>query len=85
MHDAIDDVGRVGMGRCARGLEAAALIDGNVYEYGAGLHPAELVAADESRRGAAGNQHGTDDQVCFQHLLLDRLLCRSQGLEARAV
>ncbi len=34
MHDAVDDIGRVGMGRGMGGLEAAALVDRNVDDNG---------------------------------------------------
>ena len=39
VHDLVDDVGRLGMGGRARGLGAAALIDGDVDHHAAGAHP----------------------------------------------
>src|SRR5262249_48762049 len=47
MNDAVDLVGRIGVCRWPRGLEATALIDRHVDEYSAALHVLEHLAADE--------------------------------------
>ena len=57
MHDAVDLVGRLGMGGGVAGLETAALVDGDVDEHGTGLHARQHLAADKLRGGGARDQH----------------------------
>ncbi len=67
--DAVEDgvvhaVRRLGVRGRARVLEAAALVDRDVDEDRAGLHPRDEVVAHEHRRLRAGHQDGTDHHVC---------------------
>ena len=80
--DAVDLVGRLGMGGGVRGLEAAALVDGDVDEHRALLHARQHLAGDQLRRGGAGDQHGADDDVGREALLLQRLDGRIAGVDA---
>lgn len=63
--DAIDDVGGVVVGGGFAGLDAAALIDGDIDDDAAGGHAADHVAVDEFGGFGAGDEHGTDDEVGF--------------------
>ena len=54
-----------------RGLDAAALVDGDVDDDGAGLHVGEHLAADELRRARPRNEDGTDHDVRMRDGLLD--------------
>ena len=60
------------MRRRPAGLEAAALVDGDVHQHRAGPHPAHHLSRDQLGRGRARHQHGADHQVGGQHGLLDR-------------
>ena len=63
---------RVGVRGGARVLEAAALVDGDVDEHRAGLHLRDHLVGDELGGLGAGDEHGADDEVGAEHLLLDR-------------
>ncbi len=66
--DPVDGVGRVVVGGRARGLEAAALVDGDVDDQRSGLEAAQVVARDELGRGRAWDQDGADDDVGIREL-----------------
>ena len=70
--DPVDLVDRVAVRRRLRGLEAAALVDGDVDEHGVALHQGELVALDHVRGAGALDEHGADHQVHPRQHLLDR-------------
>src|SRR5690606_25530905 len=56
-------VGRILPGGRARGLEAAALVDGDVHQHAAGLHALEHLAGQHLGRLGAGDQHRAHHQV----------------------
>ncbi|MCY1528610.1 hypothetical protein D9M68_637210 [compost metagenome] len=85
MHHVVDHIGRLGVGGGFRGFRAAALVDGHIHQYRAGLHHPDHFGADQLGRGGAGNQHTADHQVGRQHLLAQRYAGRVQGGDAVAV
>ena len=74
----VDLEGRVGVGGGVGVLEAAALVDRDVDQHRARLHPRDQVVADQLGCRGAGDQHRPDHHVGLQHLLLDRQLGRGQ-------
>ena len=84
MHHTVDYVGRVGVRRRARGLEAAALVDRDVHHDRALLHLLHHLPADELRRGRARNEHRADHEVGRKTWLLDRVAARMHRDHARA-
>ncbi len=82
MRHVLDDVHRVGVGRGTRGLEAAALVDGDVAHDGALLHARDHLGGDELRRPGAGDEHGADDDVGREHGALDLEAARHDELDA---
>ncbi|MNS72711.1 hypothetical protein D3C72_1061310 [compost metagenome] len=68
---AVDDIGRVFVGRRLRGLEAAALVDGHVDQDAARPHGFQLIAADQGRGLGAGDQDRPDHHVGLDQFLLD--------------
>src|ERR1019366_9263557 len=60
---AIDEVDGLGVRGGVRGLEAAALVDGNIHHHGAAPHSGDHLAAHQPWRGGAGNQHGAHHQI----------------------
>ena len=73
-------VGRVRVRGGVGVLEAAALVDGDVDQHRARLHPRDQLVADQLGRRGAGDQHRADDHVGLHHLLLDRQLGRRQAV-----
>ena len=63
VQDAVDFVDGVVVRGRARGFEAAALVDGDVHQHGAGLHVLQVGARDEFGRGGAGDQDGADHEI----------------------
>jgi hypothetical protein len=63
--------------------EAAALLDRHVHQHRAGTHAADEVGADQLGRRGTGHQHGADDKVGREALLLDRLGGRGDRADAR--
>ena len=61
--DAVDDEGGIGVGGGVAGLEAAALVDGDVHQHRARAHPLEVGAGHQLGRRGAGDQHAADHQV----------------------
>ena len=55
-------------------LNAAPLIDGNVYQYGPFPHEAEHFPCDELRSLRSGNEDGTDQQINSGQMLEQRSL-----------
>ena len=56
------------MGRYMGTLSASALVNGDVHEHRAVLHLRQIFSLEQLRGRAAGNQHGSDDQVrILQH------------------
>ena len=51
------------MGRRARSLRAAALVNRDVHQHAAGPHPPQHFAVDQLRRFGARHQHRADEQV----------------------
>ena len=49
---AVDHVGRMAVGRGPAGLDASALVDGDVDDHRAVLHPAEVIATHQAGRRA---------------------------------
>ena len=62
-HRVMHGVGRVGVGRRPRVLETSALVDGDVDEHGAGVHPGHLLVGHEARGAGSGDEDGTDHHV----------------------
>jgi hypothetical protein len=83
MHYAVDHVGRIGVRRRARGLEATALIDGDVHHDRALLHLLHHRTAHELRRRRAGNEHRADHKVGRKNVALDRVPARMHRDHAR--
>ena len=66
-------------------LEAAALVDGDVDEHRAGLHPADQVVAHELGRLGAGDEHRADDEVGVEAGPLDLVAVARDGLHVALV
>ncbi len=64
-----------------RGLEATALIDGDIDHDGPGLHPADKRAADEFGRRCTGDKHPSNDESRLDNVLLDRVPGREDRVE----
>jgi hypothetical protein len=56
----------------ARGLEAAALVDGDIDDHAARLHARHQRARHQPGRRGAGDQHAADHGLGVEHRLLDR-------------
>ena len=74
-------VRRVGVRGRPGVLEAAALVDGDVDQHGAGLHLRDQLVADQLGGRGAGDQHRADHHVGLHHLLLDRQLGRGEAVD----
>ena len=72
MDDAVDLIGRIGVGRRTGGLEAATLIDCNVHDHGTRLHRLQHFSGDQLRRARAGHQNGADHDIGSENFLFDR-------------
>ena len=68
VHDALLDVGRLGVRGRAAGLEAAPLVDGDIDDDAAGPHARDHLPGHQLRRLRAGDQHGADHHVGFGHV-----------------
>ena len=64
------------MGGGFRGLEAAALIDGDVHQHRTGTHELQLFARDQLRRRGARDQHRADHQIGVGQTLFDGVVGR---------
>ena len=82
--DVVDHVRRIRVRRHVRGLEAPALVDGDVDEHGARAHRAHLLGRDEVRSPRTGDEHGADHEVGREHEVLDRERARHHRLDAPA-
>ena len=67
MHDAIDGVGRRGMGGGMAGFKAAALIDSDIDQHRARLHGGQHRLGHQLGRGGTGDQHRADHQIGLRH------------------
>ena len=65
--NAVYQEGWVGVGCRLTGLDAAALVDGDVNNDGAGRHAADHVPGHDLRGLGAGNQDSADYQVGIRH------------------
>jgi hypothetical protein len=83
--DAVDRVGRLGVGGRVAGLETAALVDRHVDQHRAGLHLLEVLAPDQLGRGGPGGQHRADDHVGLEDLVLDGGQGRIAGQDAALI
>ena len=84
MNHVVDDEGRIAVGRGVRRLDAAALVDGDVDDHRARLHPADHVGGDELRGGRARNEHPADHHVRVGDVAIDRGAGGVQGVERAA-
>jgi len=66
------------------GFEAAALVDRDIDEYRTGTQFGQLFAAQQSRRGRAGNEDGADGQVGFGDAFFDGFCSQVQGAQTAA-
>ena len=70
------------MVRCrAGGLDAAALVDGDIHDHAAVLHVAQVLFADKSRGLGAGDQHGPDDEVGLAQVLANSVRVAEDGVD----
>ena len=76
---AVHHEGGVGVGGRAAGLDAAALVDGYVDDYGAVAHLGEHVTGDQVGGLGAGDQHGSDDQIDGRQLLANVVFVGENG------
>ncbi len=88
--DAVEDrvvhpVGRVGVRRGLGVLETAALVDRDVDEHRARLHPRDELVRDQHRRLRPGHEHRSDDQVGVDHRPLDFVRVRGDSLAVALV
>ena len=60
---AIDEINRIGVGGGVRGLEASALIDGDVHHHRAWLHGLQHFAPHQSGSRRAGNQYRANHEI----------------------
>ena len=81
----MDLVHRIVVRGGAGGFEAAALIDGDVDEDGAGLHPLDQAVRHQRRGLGAGDEDRADDQVGLQQLRLDLVGGGENGVDRAAV
>ena len=72
MNDSVDLIDRIGMGGRVAGLEASALVDGDVDEDRAALHCFEHLARNELGRCRARDQYRADNQLGFLDGVGDR-------------
>ncbi len=63
MQHAIDEINRIGVRGGVRGLEASALIDGDIHHHRAGLHGLQHFAPHQLGRRRSWNQHRADHQI----------------------
>ncbi len=82
--DAVDLEGGLGMGRDARGLEAPALVDGDVDQHRPFAHPGDMLARDQPRRHTAGHQHRADHQIGVLQLGREGFAVRVRGDHPRS-
>ena len=71
MHHIALYVNRLAVGRRARGLGAAALIDGDIDESSAGFHAFDESAGNKLWGLGAWDQDGADEKVGINHRLFD--------------
>ena len=71
MRDSLDFVDRMAVRRWSRRFRTPALVDRDVGEYRALLHPGDHLPGDQSRCERPGDQHCADHHVGLAHGLLD--------------
>ena len=84
MHHAFLDIGRVGMAGRPAGLQAAALVDGDIHHHRALPHLLHHRPRHQLRRRGTRHQHRADHQVGLDHRRLDRRRGRIQRLNLAA-
>src|SRR5580658_224842 len=80
--DAVDLVAGIGVGGGTGGLDAAALVDGDVDDDGALLHAADHLFGDELGGGGAGNEDSADEEVGLAGGALEVVGVGGQGEDA---
>src|SRR5690349_13750889 len=75
MYDTVHNECWIGVGRRSAGLEAAALVDGDINQNRTTLHGGEHSACYELRGRGSCNEHSTDYEIRFAHQALDRFGC----------
>ena len=70
-------------GRPAR-FEAAALVDGNVDEYGAAVHVLDVLLRHQLRCRRTGDQHGTNHEIGLRNQFVDGVLGRVDRVNTTA-
>src|SRR5699024_7738951 len=53
-------------------FKTAALVNSDIHQHGTGLHIFDHVLGDQFRRCCTGNDHCTDDEVCFAEFFSNR-------------
>lgn len=81
---AVQGVDGVVVGGDMGGFAAAALVDGDIHEDGAGFHFLQVFLLEELGGGAAGDQDGADDQVGVLQDALNVGVGGDQGLDVGA-
>ena len=69
VHHAINDVGRLGVRCCVRGLETAALVNSDIDHHSAGLHASNHIRCHQLGGRRAGDEHAADDEIGFKYVL----------------
>jgi hypothetical protein len=62
----------------ARRLEAAALVDRNVHDDGAGFHQLEIIALNQHRSPRSADQHGAHHEITTPELFQDAVAVAEQ-------
>jgi hypothetical protein len=80
MNHVVDDEGWIFMGRGPAGFDTSTLIDGDIYQDGAGSHQFQHVAGDQFGRLCTGNKHAANNKVRIFHHLADGVFVRHHGM-----
>src|SRR5215472_5998714 len=76
MDHSVNRVGRIAVGSRLSSLDAPALIDGDVNDYGTTFHVAHRFPSNKLRSSSARNQDATDHKVGFGAGLADGVRIR---------
>ena len=69
----------------ANSLDAAALVDRDIYNHATGPHPGNGLFRHNNRRPRGRNQHRADQKICVSHLGIDVRGIRHEGDHAAAI